>query len=100
MFQRFKTKIFLMVLPSVDTILNGVHSALLQLDRITTTLDKRLEDEAVRLGQLSQQRRDAIASVQQVYDRKDAVAVDNVNLIRQRAAQAAEARDRVAAVLS
>lgn len=100
MLNRMLTSVALFFLPSVDSILDGIHAAMVKLDKIVVTLDKRAEDQAVRLAQHNTQRREAMEAVERTYERRAGQTLDTLAVINRRAAEAEKARNRVADFLS
>lgn len=96
MFARLYNRLLLAVLPSVETHLTSFARTVEKLDNFTSRVERAIENEAVKLANDAQKRREAIVAVNAAYDRRNTASVNFISAIRGPLEKASEARDAVA----
>lgn len=92
-------RVLLAILPTIEDHLRGIANLIDKIEAHTDRLERSLEEEAVKLANDAQARREAVDALNAAYDRKQLVAVRIINGVREEIAKAEKARVAVSQFL-
>lgn len=95
MLKRFYLRLLLLILSSTEEHIESLSKVVSNIEKRADLLERSMEEEAVHLATLAQNRRRALEAVEASYDRKESLSHEVIGAVRSEVERAAAARASV-----